>query len=287
MQTLILADIHANRAALSAALATPEARACGRVISLGDQINYGPCPVECLAMLRGFAEAGGRELILLRGNHEDRLPHLAEREFDGANWRLLRWTARRLGGESTDWPVDLRLGNALCTHGTPGDPWHLLITEADVRAALEALPEGADILLSGHNHRRWEVRHRGRLAVNPGSLGMWEGGSAGGAAPFAVWGEAGISLHQVPYDLHALKRDYVQSGCWREDPVLTRLALQTMAGGEPMLCLRYFRHAAAVAAERGTAVGDEDAWREADARWPWPEGEGTRAFWRRMEEETR
>ena len=285
MRTLILADIHANRAALSAVLATPEARACGAVISLGDQINYGPCPAECLAMLRAFAAEGGRGLHLLRGNHEDRLPRLSGPEFDGANWRLLRWTARRLGVEDTDWPVDLRLGHVLCTHGTPGDPWHLLITEEDVRAALEALPEGVDILLSGHNHRRWEVRHIGKLAVNPGSLGMWEGIAAGGFAPFAVWDEAGISLHQVPYDLQALKRDYVQSGCWREDPVLTRLALQVMTGGEPMLCLHYFRHAAAVAAETGAAVGDEDAWRRADARWPWPNRETTEAFWRRMEEE--
>ena len=283
MQTLVLADIHANRTALEAILATPEAQACSAVISLGDQINYGPCPAECLAMLREFAESSGRTLTLLRGNHEDRLPRLWEPEFDGANWRLLRWTARQLNAEEADLPVDLRLGNVLCTHGTPGDPWHLLKTEKEVRATLDALPEGVDLLLSGHNHRRWEVRHNGKLAVNPGSLGMWEG-SPGGLAPFAVWSEDGVILHQVPYDTDALRRDYVHSGCWREDPVLTRLSLQVMGDGSPMLCLHFFRHAAKVASDLGLSVGDEEAWREADALWPWPDGETTDAFWRRMEE---
>ena len=283
MQTLILADIHANRAALSAVLATPEARACGAVISLGDQINYGPCPAECLAMLRDFAASGGRALHMLRGNHEDRLPRLWEPEFDGANWRLLRWTAQLIGLDEPELPVDLRIGNVLCTHGTPGDPWHLMITGEDVKATLETLPEGVDILLSGHNHRRWEVRHHGKLAVNPGSLGMWEGASIGGFAPFAVWSEDGVSLHQVPYDTDELRRDYIRSGCYRADPVLTRLSLQVMGDGSPMLCLHYFRHAAVIAAEMGVPMGDESAWCEADARWPWPNEETTEAFWRRME----
>ena len=275
MQTLILADIHANLAALTAVLSTPEAEACGAVICLGDQINYGPCPAECLMLLRDFASRGGRALQLLRGNHEDRLPRLWGPEFDGANWRLLRWTAARLDADERELPVDLCLGPVLCTHGTPGD----------LRAELDKLPDGTDTLLSGHNHRRWEVRHRGRLAVNPGSLGMWEG-SSGGLAPFAVLAEdGGVRLHQVPYDTDALCRDYAVSGCRHADPVLTRLCLQVMRDGSPMLTLRYFRHASAVASARGAALGDETAWLAADASWPWPGGESTEAFWRRMEEE--
>ncbi len=285
MQTLILADIHANRAALGAVLDTPEARQCGAVICLGDQINYGPCPAECLAMLRAFAGEGGRALHMLRGNHEDRLPRLDGPEFDGANWRLLRWTARRLDPGEPELPVDLRFGNVLCTHGTPGDPWHLLVREEEVRATLDALPGGVDILLSGHNHRRWEVRHGGRLAVNPGSLGMWED-RVGGSAPFAVLSGNTVRLHQVPYDTDALRRDYIRSGCWREDPVLTRLSLQVMTGGESMLCLHFFRHAAAIAAEMGLPMGSEAAWQAADAAWSWPGGETTQAFWRRIEEES-
>lgn len=42
MRTLLMADIHGNFAALRAILSTPEAQSCGRVISLGDQVNFGP-----------------------------------------------------------------------------------------------------------------------------------------------------------------------------------------------------------------------------------------------------
>ena len=283
MPTLIMADIHANRAALAAVLSAPEAAECGAVIALGDQINYGPCPSECLAMLRRFAEEGGRTLRMLRGNHEDRLPRIREAEFDGANWRLLRWTARRLVPADWELPVDLRLGPVLCTHGVPGDPWRLLTDDAGVRETLDRLPDGVRVLLSGHNHRRWHVRHGGRLAVNPGSLGMWEE-APGGAAPFAVLEGTEVRLHRVPYDTEALRRDFVRSGCRRADPVLTRLSLQVMETGAPMLCMHYFRHAAEIARSRGVPMGDGAAWAEADARWAWPGDEPTADFWRRMEE---
>ena len=42
MRTLLMADIHGNFAALRAILSTPEAQSCGRIISLGDQVNFGP-----------------------------------------------------------------------------------------------------------------------------------------------------------------------------------------------------------------------------------------------------
>ncbi len=284
MPTLILADIHANRAALAAVLQTPEARDCGAVVSLGDQVNYGPCPAESLALLRAFADEGGRSLCMLRGNHEDRMPRAGEAEFDGANWRMLRWTAARLAPADWDLPVDLRLGSVLCTHGTPGDPWHLLTDEAGIRETLDRLPEGVRVLLSGHNHRRWSVRGGERLAVNPGSLGMWEG-APGGTAPFAVLEGEEVSLHETRYDTDALCRDFARSGCRRADPVLPRISLQTMLTGERMLTLRFFRRAVELARERGAAIGDEPSWREADARWSWLGDEPTADFWRRMEEE--
>ena len=54
MCTLLMADIHGNFAALRAILSTPEAQSCGRVISLGDQVNFGPESRKVVETLRSL-----------------------------------------------------------------------------------------------------------------------------------------------------------------------------------------------------------------------------------------
>ena len=52
MRTLLMADIHGNFAALRAILSTPAAQSCGRVISRGDQVNFGPESRKVVETLR-------------------------------------------------------------------------------------------------------------------------------------------------------------------------------------------------------------------------------------------
>ena len=141
MRTLLMADIHGNFAALRAILSTPEAQSCGRVISLGDQVNFGPESRKVVETLRSLGAT------MLMGNHEERLLH--PDDFAGYNWAMLRVTARQLSGISlADLPVDVRIGSALLTHGTPGDPYHL-VYPPDLPEVLKALPEDVSLLISG------------------------------------------------------------------------------------------------------------------------------------------
>ena len=149
MRTLLMADIHGNFAALRAILSTPEAQSCGRVISLGDQVNFGPESRKVVETLRSLGAT------MLMGNHEERLLH--PDDFAGYNWAMLRVTAGQLSGISlADLPVDVRIGSALLTHGTPGDPYHL-VYPPDLPEVLKALPEDVSLLISGHNHLCWDV----------------------------------------------------------------------------------------------------------------------------------
>lgn len=169
MRTLLMADIHGNFAALRAILSTPEAQSCGRVISLGDQVNFGPESRKVVETLRSLGAT------MLMGNHEERLLH--PDDFAGYNWAMLRVTARQLSGISlADLPVDVRIGSALLTHGTPGDPYHL-VYPPDLPEVLKALPEDVSLLISGHNHLCWDVTSGHRRAFNPGSAGLNETGT--------------------------------------------------------------------------------------------------------------
>lgn len=272
---LLLADIHANLPALEAVLATPEARGCTRVLSLGDQVNFGPKPREVLERLRGLGA------VLLRGNHEDRLLH--PQDFPGYGYGILRYTAEQTAGEDYRLPLDLRLGKVLLTHGTPGDPWHL-VDAAGVAPVLDTLPEGVTWLISGHNHVSWRVERGGRTAFNPGSVGVGEDG-VGGVAAFAVLedpeGTPRVTRFTVPYDLEQVRRDFIETGAAAACPEMTRAVYQTMRTGAPWLCLHFTRFVAGTAEALGCTTRDEAAWRRADETWDgWTErGVTAREFW--------
>lgn len=276
MRTLIIADIHGNFPALQAVLASPQAQSCHRIISLGDQVNFGPQPREVMDRLTES------HAIMLRGNHEDRLLRVDDPEFSGYNWVLQRWSMSQLQGLALDHPLDYTEGRKFFTHGTPGDPFHL-IEPADVPAQLDALPAGVTHLFSGHNHQPWLVEHNGRTACNPGSLGMLENGQ-GGTAPFVIMDEENgritLTPHKIPYDTTAVKRAFLTTGCAAAAPEMARIVLHTMLTGEYQAVLKMVRFISTLG-----DLGAQDAWRKADAVWPWREPLSTVDYWKKLEEE--
>ena len=281
MSPLVIADVHGNLPALEAVLAHPAAQKCTEIISLGDHVNFGPQSREVHDRL---TELGA---ILLLGNHEERLTRPADAEFDGYNWRLMRWTAQQMQGVDLRLPTDLQRGNILFTHGTPGDPYHL-VQPAAVPALLAPLPEGT-LLLSGHNHTPWDVTHNGRRAINPGSTGMHElaPGSAEtippGTAPFLVLDGEEVTLHAAAYNVADVARAFIGAGASSIAPELARVVLHVMTTAESQGALKLIRHVQKIAATMGLTLGDESAWKAADLTFPWTEAIPSTEYWTQLE----
>ncbi len=281
MSTLVIADVHGNLPALEAVLAHPAAQKCTEIISLGDHVNFGPQSREVHDRLTALGA------ILLLGNHEERLLRPADSEFDGYNWRLMRWTAQQMQGVDLRLPTDLQRGNILFTHGTPGDPYHL-VQPAEVPALLDTLPEGT-LLLSGHNHTPWDVTHNGRRAINPGSTGMHElaPGSAEtiapGTAPFLVLDGEEVTLHAAAYNVADVARAFIEAGASSIAPELARVVLHVMTTAEPQGALKLIRHVQKTAATMGLTLGDESAWKAADLTFPWAENIPSTEYWTQLE----
>ena len=281
MSTLVIADVHGNLPALEAVLAHPAAQKCTEIISLGDHVNFGPQSREVHDRLTALGA------ILLLGNHEERLLRPADSEFDGYNWRLMRWTAQQMQDVDLRLPTDLQHGNILFTHGTPGDPYHL-VQPAEVPALLDTLPEGT-VLLSGHNHTPWDVTHNGRRAINPGSTGMHElaPGSAEtiapGTAPFLVLDGEEVTLHAAAYNVADVARAFIEAGASSIAPELARVVLHVMTTAEPQGALKLIRHVQKTAATMGLTLGDESAWKAADLTFPWTEAIPSTEYWTQLE----
>ena len=282
MPTLVLTDIHGNLPALEAVLAQPAAQKCDEIISLGDHVNFGP---ESRAVHDRLTELGA---VMLLGNHEERLLHPADAEFDGYNWALMRWTAQQMADVDLRLPTDLRRGNVLFTHGTPGEPYHL-VQPWEISSLLDTLPDGVTLLLSGHNHTPWDVARDGRRWVNPGSAGMQElppGSDEVGEAgliPFCVLEGETLTHHTARYDVNDVARAFLRTGAARVIPELTRAVLHVMRTAEPQGAMKLILHVRDVAAGMGLSLADEAAWKAADRTYPWPEDMTSDEYWSELE----
>jgi len=282
MPTLVLTDIHGNLPALEAVLAHPAAQKCREIISLGDHVNFGP---QSRAVHEKLVQLG---VVMLLGNHEERLLRPADAEFDGYNWRLMRWTSQQMQGLDLHFPTDYRRGSVFFTHGTPGDPYHL-VHPHEISALLGTLPDGVELLISGHNHTPWDVSRDGRRWMNPGSLGMRElpldAAASGkpGRAPFLVLDGTEVTHYEANYDVNDVARAFLETGAARIAPELSRAVLHVMRTAEPQGALKLIRHVSTVAASMGLTLGDESAWKAADLTFPWAEAASSEEYWSEME----
>lgn len=280
MRLLILTDIHGNLPALEAVLASPGAQQCDRVYSLGDHTGFGPQPRQVHERLMAL------DTVMLMGNHEERLLHLDDPSLQSRNWALLHWIGREMQGCSVNLPIETRFGPLLMTHAVPGNV-NRLIFPPDVPAYLAALPESATHLITGHNHEAWHIESGGRTGINPGSLGMQEG-SSGGLAAFLTADVTGsdvqITRHECSYDVNAVKRAYLQSGCTAAAPIFTRLAWHTIQTGRNFT-LRFMRHAKEYAAQQALDMQQNAAWIEIDRTFGWDKPVPSDIYWKELASE--
>jgi putative phosphoesterase len=208
MRLLIVSDIHANIAALERI----PMEGTDKIIFLGDAVDYGPRPAECVAWVHDYAA------IAVRGNHDNAVGNNADprcspayREMALATWELHR---RLLGPEDKAFLQQLPLeayfefGGAqfYAVHAAPSDPLFQYlppdITDADLAAELTHVE--ADVVLMGHTHTPFARRAGGKMVMNPGSVGQPKGGDP--RAAYAVWEDGEVFLRRVAYPVEETVR---------------------------------------------------------------------------------
>lgn len=222
MKFAAIADVHGNRPALEAVLADIAALGIVDVVNLGDHVS-GPLEAARTADLlieRGFPS--------IRGD-QDRI--LLELRQDGTSKRS---DFRELERRHFDWmagmpPTLTYKERVFLCHGSPRDDaafWldHIGGDGRPRPSAIEAIEAGAEgidaeIILCAHTHIPRVLRLRdGRLAVNPGSVGLpgYDGklpvpyvvevGAPHACYAILEHGRAGWSatIRYVPYDTTAM-----------------------------------------------------------------------------------
>jgi diadenosine tetraphosphatase ApaH/serine/threonine PP2A family protein phosphatase len=220
--TCVIADVHANLAALEAVLADAEVHGARRVLFLGDAVGYGPEPGACVRRLREL-----RDLIAIRGNHDHAIANdRLELGMNSLARECALWTRQQLDRDTLGWLADLPTEHVgdhwLAVHGAPRDPHRFLayVYELTYEDNLHNLRDRqVPVCFYGHTHvqlshvlqpagpsklpgpRELVLDRRHHWLVNPGSVGQPRDGDV--RAAYALWWpESGqLVTRRVAYDI--------------------------------------------------------------------------------------
>ena len=168
----LISDIHGNLQALDLVLAELGKTPVDALVCLGDVASLGPQPRQVLARLRQL------QIPVVMGNHDNYLlnPQLTEDHHPWLRavelWCLAQLDEEDLGFLRSFKP-SLSLPGLLCYHGSPRSNEEWLFPDTP-SAALDEIFAGQDaaVWVGGHTHVQMARQHRGRLLLNPGSVGM-------------------------------------------------------------------------------------------------------------------
>ncbi|MCF8125259.1 MAG: metallophosphoesterase family protein [Desulfotignum sp.] len=221
MRVAVISDIHSNMEALEAVEKDMRRQGVAQIISLGDNIGYGPEPGPVIDWLRSCKVAS------VMGNHEKALvnPVFLDGFYPPAKKALLI-NKQMLSKAACQWiatlPFFLIFQGARFVHGMPPDMNDVCITsQADSRIihTMHALQER--ICFVGHTHVPgiFQVETRGvkkkkfeksrvllanqhRYIINTGSVGQPRDGY--NKAKYVIWDMDAqvVELRSVSYDIH-------------------------------------------------------------------------------------
>jgi diadenosine tetraphosphatase ApaH/serine/threonine PP2A family protein phosphatase len=148
----LLADIHANREALTACLADAARRQADQYVFLGDLVGYGADPGWVVDRVMELAGQGAR---VIQGNHDAAAAGARETMNETAA-SAIAWTRRHLNAAQLDFlrrlPVSIEDGRRLFVHASAHEPslWHYILDSRSARKSLEAT--AAQQTFCGHVH---------------------------------------------------------------------------------------------------------------------------------------
>jgi predicted phosphodiesterase len=252
MKLAILADIHANYAALRAVASHIDAWNPDVVLVNGDIVNRGPQPRACLEFVLERRQSHGWQLI--QGNHEEYVLFFAARgeefvfppgDLRGEIRRGIEWTTRAVADylpvidalpRSIDLPApDGSLVQA--THASVRGNRDGIYADSPADEARRQISAEAQLFITAHTHVPVLRRLDETLIVNSGSVGLPFDGDTRASYAQVVW-EAGhwqAAIIRLEYERSATERDFTESGLMDAAGPVGRLMLHEIQSARSLM----------------------------------------------------
>jgi putative phosphoesterase len=213
MKVGLISDVHGNSDALGVVLKAL-ADEVDQLLFLGDLCGYYPFVADCIDLWGEISITG------IRGNHDQILLDCLHKG-QGPSEGYRRKYGSALGRVMTDCPVEVRsiieswpksremtLGGRLFAmyHGAP---WDLLEGRVypDSDEWDRFVEIDGDVIVLGHTHHPFSKRHKGKVIVNPGSVGQPRDRAS--CASYATVDTAALKVehYRIPFNPQSLIDD--------------------------------------------------------------------------------
>ncbi len=200
MKVLILSDIHANYSALKAVL--DKDGNYDLLLFLGDIVDYGPNPQQCLDFIKNNAD------YYVRGNHDNAMGYNTDchsmGSFRAFSIETRKWHRTLLTDDDISFLRNMPLVNTLSiegescfmAHASPQGDMAKYLSADDMANELDNIL--ARYILVGHTHIQYQKEIADSLIINPGSVGLARDSSK---ACYAVYENNTFSLKRIDYDV--------------------------------------------------------------------------------------
>lgn len=205
MKHLVIADVHANHAALEAVLAAETD--WDKILFLGDAVDFGPHPNQVLTRLM---ELSG---TFLMGNHDRDMLKQPENEPPPKRMNFTQWTRSRLSKAECQFICEFEnetviptsQGNIRLHHGDFDEQFDELALDRTFKPHTDPsqfttvgdqFEEG--IILFGHSHWQFEININGTRFINPGSVGRSNQSSI--RAQYGILEDGRVDLKEINYN---------------------------------------------------------------------------------------
>jgi putative phosphoesterase len=234
MKIALFADIHANLVALQTITEHLERWRPDLTFVLGDVVNRGPRPAECLRFVLDKQQKNG--WLLLRGNHEEYVMSHAAQTYTGVEAQLYsnsRWTYEQLGRDVSAlqaWPFSmnhtyphwkLRVAHASMRHNRDGV--YVETPDETLKEQIGQRPPTAFVV--GHTHKPLIRQLNGTTVINVGSAGLpFDGDPRVCYAQVEIQGDQWkADLVRLDYDRERAEKDFVETGFMENSGAMARL----------------------------------------------------------------
>ncbi|HAB60214.1 MAG TPA: hypothetical protein DCE48_05835 [Lachnospiraceae bacterium] len=223
MKVAVISDIHSNHLALEACLRYIEKHGIKKIILLGDYVSDCPNPQTTLKLLRKIRET--YEVWCIRGNREEYFIRHADGYPDGwvyeANTGNLLYTYENLKKEDIRWFESLSNTGIveiegtepiILAHGSLKNSRELLYeNEQNTKDVLESI--SYKYMLCGHSHKQFSYEYKGKVIINPGSVGVPIGCKKSAHMAVIEWTNHKweFEFQTIPYDYQQLVEEFEES----------------------------------------------------------------------------
>lgn len=210
MKVALLADIHGNAAALQAVLKAAREASVECLMVAGDLVGYYYQIDDVLRQLSKW------KCLCISGNHERMLKSWLEghdrddilRKYGSALQVSTEVLTSQQLQELISLPARLQSEISgrtfLLCHGSPWDADEYIYPDADKATKDRIFTLGADLVVYGHTHYPTKWENKGKIVVNPGSVGQPRDRIPG--ACWALWDTETnqVSFYREKYDAQEL-----------------------------------------------------------------------------------